>query len=377
MAGDFLPVMQSRLPEAEAITPYLHAIDRNQKYCNFGPLEAQLRDRLGESLGLPGGRIVTFCNGTLALTCALKALNLKPGALCIVPAWTFTATAGAVLMAGLTPYFTDVDEESWALTPQQAERALKEAPGEVACVIPVSPFGDPVDTAAWETFHARNKVPVLVDAAGAYDSFRETQDFTAHQLPVMISLHGTKPLGIGEGGMVLCPDEDYAARLRAMTVFGFQDGRDSLYPATNAKISEYTAAVGLAAMDCYVRFRTRYVELRDEYSAGLNAQGVKHRLRAGWFSATCNIVVPGKMERLEETFRTRNIETRRWWERGCHRHTAYASCPRGAVPVTERLAEAALGIPFYHDMTAGDQQRVLETIAEGIGAAKPPSKAYA
>ncbi len=363
--AEILPVMLSKLPPAEAIQPYLQEIDRSGKYCNFGPLEARFRARLGGQLGTEANEIVTFCNGTLALTCALKALNVEPGSLCIIPAWTFTATAAAAMMAGLTPYFLDVDETSWALNPESVEQALATL-HNVGCVIPVSPFGDPVDVAAWQQFRQRTGLPVLIDAAGAYDSFREIESFHASDIPVMISLHGTKPLGIGEGGIVISTDTEFAERLKAMTVFGFRGSRNSAVAATNAKISEYTAAVGLAALDVYADYRLRFASLRDYYIEKFATLDVAHRLDKRWISATCNILAPGGAETLEPLFAARNIETRRWWESGCHRHTAYASCPRGKVPVTERLAQTALGIPFYLGMSAAEQDHVCDTLAEGL-----------
>lgn len=373
----FIPAMKAKLPPMEALLPYMQKIYESEKFCNFGPLETVFRERLADELAVMPENIVTFCNGTVALACSLALLNLPRGSLCAMPAWTFTATAAAALQAGLTPYFIDVDQTSWSLPHAALEAAFANAPGPIGCVIPVSPFGEPVDVVAWDAFKKRHNIPVVIDAAGAYDSLHEIASFTPGDIPIMVSLHGTKPLGIGEGGMVICKDADFTQRLKAMTVFGFKGNRDSAFSATNAKISEYTAAVGLAALDTYPAFRQRYVILRDRYAELLDSLHIAHRLHPEFISVICNIVVPGKLTEYEAAFSAAGIETRRWWEGGCHRHTAYRKLPRTDLPVTDRLADSVLGIPFFHDMTDSQFQRVANVLSAAVVEAKHALRAHA
>jgi dTDP-4-amino-4,6-dideoxygalactose transaminase len=148
-----------------------------------------------------------------------------------------------------------------------------------------------------------------------------------------------------------------------MTVFGFLKGRNSEYPSLNGKLSEYAAAVGLAALDVYPAMRKHYSSLRDRYITLLAKYNIRHRLSSQWISATCNLVVPGQVQYLASVFTAQNIETRSWWEQGCHRHTAYQHCPKGALEVTERLVKAAFGVPFFFDMTEQHFARVEEILS--------------
>jgi dTDP-4-amino-4,6-dideoxygalactose transaminase len=142
--------------------------------------------------------VTTVANATLGLMATLAALDPLPGALCAVPAWTFIATPQAALIAGLTLWFLDVHPETWALDPAAVELALEQAPGPVAAVMPVLPFGRPCDLAGWSAFRARTGVPVVIDAAAGFDAL------DPGDLPCVVSLHATKALGCGEGGFLVC-----------------------------------------------------------------------------------------------------------------------------------------------------------------------------
>src|SRR5258707_8301734 len=192
-----IPIMRPKLPSMQALAPYLRAIDASRIYSNFGPLALSLEDRLAARFGLPGGTITTVANATLGLTLALIGQAARVGTLCVLPAWTFIASAHAVMMAGLIPYFVDVDADTWAVAPECIADVIAGAPAAVGAVMPVFPFGQPIDVAAWDRFRSRTGLPVVIDAAAGFDAI------TPGATPAVISLHATKAFGIGEGGFVM------------------------------------------------------------------------------------------------------------------------------------------------------------------------------
>ena len=84
--------------------------------------------------------------------------------------------------------------QAWALLPEYALKATEMT--DIDAVLPVAPFGYPLTIASWDSFQRESGIPVLIDAAGALG----TQEVSAN-VPVIFSLHTTKPLGIGEGGV--------------------------------------------------------------------------------------------------------------------------------------------------------------------------------
>lgn len=356
-SGVRIPVAAPRMPTAEDIAPYLSRIDQSGWYSNFGPLLTEFEARL-ESRFSPGTRVITTVNGTLGLTLVLEALSLPPGSLCAIPSWTFVATAHAVRMAGLTPWFVDVDPAEGELTPEILHASLSAAPALVSAVIPVAVMGRPLDAAAWRDFQEETGVRVIIDAAAGFDAIREAP------VPVMVSLHATKALGIGEGAFIATKDYNLGQRIRAMTNFGFLGDRIARHSATNAKLSEYSAAVGLAALDLWSGVRSKYLAAARRLRMAL-ADDERIRFQEGWgldwISSTCVVRLPEDSSgRVESALRASGVDTRRWWNEGCHLAPAFFDYPRTDLRVTEALARSTLGIPFFADVRA---DQISETAA--------------
>jgi dTDP-4-amino-4,6-dideoxygalactose transaminase len=355
-----VPVMRPKLPVAARIVPFLERVDEARIYSNFGPLARSLEDRLAIFFGLSSGSAITVANATLGLTLALCAQHPRPGSLCALPAWTFAATAHAATFAGLVPYFIDVDPETWALDPHRIVDEISRAPGVVSSVVPVAPFGCPIDVATWDDVRTRTGLAVVIDAAAAFDSL------IPGVVPSVVSLHATKVLGIGEGGCIVSVDTDLIKDLQARANFGFFQSREALVPATNAKLSEYHAAIGLAALDEWATAQAEWMHVARAYSdafAGSNRIGLQQGFGNTWVTSTCVLdIADAGAERVERALAATQIETRRWWGRGAHAHPATAQFPRAGVPVTEGLARSTIGVPFYRDLDLGTIQRIADSV---------------
>ena len=358
-----VPIARPRLPTREAIAPYLDRIDAARWYANRGPLVCELETRLAARLGASAG-VAAVANGTVALTLALQAAEAKPGTLCLMPAWTFVATAHAVMAAGLTPYFLDVDPLTWMLDPTATCAAIAAAPAEVGAVMPVAAFGRTPDLAAWRDVADGTGLPVIVDGAAAFDGLRSAP------VPVTVSLHATKSVAAGEGGYVACEDHGFIDRVRSLAAFGFSGSRISQMPATNAKMSEYAAAVALASLDAWPADRARFALTAQRLRAAL-ALTPEIRFQPGWgsewVSSVCVVGTPdGAAQAMTDAMAALKVETRDWWGAGCHRHPAFMSCPRTALPVTDGLAGATLGLPYFIDLGEDDCRRIIESLHRAL-----------
>jgi dTDP-4-amino-4,6-dideoxygalactose transaminase len=360
-----IPVARPKLPLAERIAPYLKAIDAARSYSNFGPLASSLEERMASHYGLPAGTVTTVANGTWGLTLALAAQGAKPGTLCAMPAWTFVASAHAAVNAGLVPYFIDVDPESWAIEPPAVIEGIRRAPAPVGAVMPVSPFGQPISVAAWDAFRAKTGIPVVIDAAASFDSL------TPGATPAVLSLHATKVLATGEGGLVVSTDGPVIRDVRKRSNFGFHGARHASLAATNAKMSEYHAAVGHASLDEWRDVRAQWMKGAAAYREGIGSSD-QVRLQSGfgdtWIASSCLLMAPNSALCIERALAARRIETRRWWGLGAHAHPATAHHPRTSLPVTEMLAKSTIGVPFYRDLALGAISkiaRMVRTTLEG------------
>ena len=357
---DLIPIMRPMLPSADRLAPYLKSIDASRVYSNFGPLAVSLEDRLAERYGLNQGAVAMVANATVGLAVALAVQRPPPGSLCAIPAWTFVASAHAAVMAGLVPYFVDVDPETWALDPRKLLDEITRAPAPVGAVMPVMPFGLPLDFAAWEAIRSRTGLAVVIDAAAGFDSL------VPSAVPSVVSLHATKVIGIGEGGFVISTDASIHRAVWMRANFGFDGSRLAQVAAFNAKLSEYQAAVGHAALDEWDQARTEWTGAAGAYRRALEGSG-RIRLQRGfgetWVSSTCLLgFAEPAADRIEHSLADGAIETRRWWGAGAHTHPATASFPRTVVPTTDSLARSTLAVPFYRDISAAEINRVAEVV---------------
>lgn len=354
--------MRPLLPRAEAIVPYLAEIDGARWYTNLGPLVRRLERRLEERLGVPDGGVMTAGNATVALTAGLMALGLPPGALVAVPAWTFCATAHAVVQAGLMPYMMDVDERTWSLSADTVRAALDEGV-PLAAVIPVVPFGAPFDGAPWQSLRREAGLPVIVDAAAAFDTWTDAS------LPAVISLHATKALGAGEGGVLAAEDVDLTARARRICSFGFDGLAIASRAGFNGKMSEYTAAVALAALDAWPVTRRDWLGAAAHYAPLDRPGGVLRQPGFGtqWAGSACVVRLPGRAaQAVGEVLAARGIGTRPWWPQALPDHPAFGGVPGRGVPVARTLARETLGLPLWRDLSRAQAERVMAALAEAV-----------
>src|SRR5262249_12257967 len=151
------------------------------------------------------------------------------------------------------------------------------------------PFGAPLEVDAWQNFEERTGIAVVIDAAAGFDSAAPSR------IPLVVSLHATKILGAGEGGFISTADNRLLERARAACNFGFQGSRNAVLPASNAKMSEYHAAVGLAALAQWVDTRRRHARIAEWYEEALrHLEGVSLQPRHGhgWVTGTTSVILP-------------------------------------------------------------------------------------
>ena len=227
---------------------------------------------------------------------------------------------------GLYPTSSMSNQKTGRLTRISFQASSSVRPGQSARSCRWRRFGMPLDLARWEVFRSRTGVAVVVDAAAAFDSL------VPGVVPSVVSLHATKVLGIGEGGFVISTDPALAREVRMRANFGFYGSRHARAAAFNAKLSEYHAAVGHAALDEWTQARVEWNDAIDEYRRALNGSNcvsLQRGVGETWVSSTCMLGFNQPVaDRIEQRLTRSDIETRRWWGAGAHMHPATASLPR-------------------------------------------------
>jgi dTDP-4-amino-4,6-dideoxygalactose transaminase len=281
-----------------------------------------------------------------------------------------------VVRAGLKPVASDVDVDQWLLTAQIAKGCLSTT--SFAAVIPVATFGVPVPSKEWDQFFLETGIPVLLDAAAAYGNQRDIGNMTA-----VFSMHATKPLAAGEGGLVVSHSLPVIEQVRRLSNFGINLGDMPGFglgvvpqSGTNAKLSEYHAAIGLASLDAWPVSAARRLAVAHEYIDALQPwiQSGAVSLQSGSESIVRSTLCvrfasANLCDAVKHALISDNIDFRVWYTPLICDHPAFAHSGIGKEPVYARqLSARLLGLPFYLKITRAQIQRVVNAIAKAVNA---------
>jgi len=344
--------MLPKLPTLKEVSKYLSTMDQSRVYSNFGPLVEQLEIRYANFFNVERGRVVSFANATLALQGAIQVSMIPRW---VVPNYTFPATAHAVLQANRDLVLVDVKPKDWKLnTPLIPENDL-------VGLLPVAPFGSPIDINEYKSHEN-----VVFDAAASLGA--EQIEF-ANMQPghfVVFSLHATKVLGAGEGAIVVCGDAERANQIRSWSNFGFENSRDSRFVSTNAKMSEVSAAYGLASLDNHDREKNEWLSnllfvkelmAKSKYRTIVDSYP---GFRPYWIIAAEN-----EEERLsiQSALDRTGVMSRTWWPKPLSSMKAFQTYfTSDSSEVSDHLSKTHLGLPMYRDLTKEAIERIVETI---------------
>lgn len=328
------------MPSAKDLLPYLRRIDEAKVYVNRGHLVQELEDRLTRMTGVP---CVTVANGTLGLELALQTVEiefeeLRP--LVALPAVTFSATGLAAHAAEYYVDLYDVDAETWQLDGTQSY-------ADSDCVMPVATFGMPVGVTQWENY----PIPVVIDAAGAFPAQACSKD---PNIITCFSLHATKFIGAGEGGFVACADRGKIERIRSLSMFGAE--------GTNAKMSEYHAAVALASLDRAQPKMMHTTRVAEWYRYAI-AKSLPMLHRTSTLLVT---ELPVPAAEVIPKMLAAGIEVKQWYRPFLDERPEFGTYPMGTFPVTDHLREHLIGLPFHNFLTEADVAYVCNTLRKAI-----------
>jgi dTDP-4-amino-4,6-dideoxygalactose transaminase len=316
---------------------------------------------------------VGLANGTDALMMSLAASGIGAGDEVIIPAFTFVATATAVVRVGARPVFADVVPETFNLDPAQIE--ARRTPRTKA-VIPVDLYGLPAEMDTIGEIAARYRLIVIEDAAQAIGARYRGRRAGSFGAAGCISFYPTKNLGAyGDAGMVVTNSEELAAHLKRLRDHGQASRYMAVEAGWNSRLDELQAAilrVKLAHLDAWTEARQKHARRYAEALAGLPGlippsapeytEHVYHlytvRIEGG---AT-------RRDRVKQKLSEAGIATAVYYPTPLHLQPVFAghSLRRGTLPHAERAAEEVLSLPLYPELTADQIERVAEALKTAL-----------
>jgi len=344
---------------------YVNDILDRRWLTNNGRYVQDLEERLADYLGVR--HCVLVNNGTSGLLIAMRALNLSGEV--IVPSFTFVATVHSLQWLGLKPVFCDIDPATHNLDPVCVEAVITP---QTSAILGVHLWGQLCAVERLTEIAQKYGLKLLYDAAHAFGS-KEKGSFSGNFGDAEIfSFHATKFFNTIEGGAITTNDPHLADQARLLRNFGFAGEDQVISLGINAKLNEFSAAMGLTLLDelpDLLAAARRNYSLYERFLGEVS--GMRFLRYADVNSNNCQYVVveidDSSIDRdlVKSILRSENIFARRYFFPGCHRMEPYRSQTppeQWQLPVTERLTEHVLCLPNNATMQRGDIAAICDLL---------------
>ena len=334
----------------------------------LGPEVRDFEAAFCEFLG--AAAVVGVANGTDALVVALRALGVKPGDEVIVPAFSFFATAEAVVLVGATPVFADVEAATYNL--DVADAASRIGPRTVG-VVGVHLYGRPFDAEALGDLCRRRGLWLLEDAAQAHGARAGGRRVGTLGALAAWSFYPTKNLGaFGDGGGVSGPDAELLERVRRIANHGQVERYRHVAIGTNSRLDSLQAAVLGLRLRTLDEDNARRRALARVYLDRLAGVG-DLRFPPDRAGDECvyhqMTVATSRRDELAEHLKSRGVGSSVHYPSPLHRQAAMAellpSPPR--LPVAERAATEVLCLPMFAELELDEAARAADEVAAFFG----------
>jgi perosamine synthetase len=315
---------------------------------------------------------IAVANGTAALELALKAVNVK-GKKVIIPANTFFATAIAVTNAGAANELVDVEDENFAIDPNQLERliiGLRKNKEEIGAVVIVHVGGIiSKNIKKIVKICKANKIPLIEDAAQAH--FSKFENFKAGTIGDIgaFSFFPTKVMTTGEGGMITTNNKNYYEKLRSLKNFGRDNDNIEICinpDGNNYKVSEFTGLLGILECDRVkkrIKIRNDYTKI---YAKRLKGSSFIPVLQANGNSSQYKMILKTKIDRewLRKYCRENNITlTGEVWKTPIHKQPLYKKMFKDkSFPVTDDISRNHICPPLYPELTVKEVNYICDVL---------------
>lgn len=354
-------------------------------WVSLGPKVAEFESALASLVGAK--HAVATNAATTALHLALQVTGLQRGDEVILPAFTCMANANAVIIAGGTCRFADIQRDTYNLDPEDVERRITT---RTRAIMTVDQIGLPSDLDAFKSLADRHALMLIDDAATALGSKYRGHWVGGHGVPTCYSFHPRKMITTGEGGMLVTDNDAWAERARVLRSTGasvsdlrrheargaiFQQYFESGY---NYRMTDIQAAMGLVQLrklDKMVEQRTAQARLYDgwiarELGGQVAPPHVPPYAQPAYSSYCIRLSRTAKVSADEVVHRmaARGVSCRRGIQ-PLYQEPYFARTMQGvALPETEAAARDTLFLPIFPGLLEQQQRQVFEALKQSVAA---------
>ena len=348
------------------------------KISGDGRFTKQASSLLEQELGVPRVLLTTSCTHALEMMAIL--LDIRPGDEVILPDFTFVSTVNAFVLRGAKPVFADIRPDTLNLDESRLEALITPA---TRAILPVHYAGVGCEMDAIMEIAGRHKLAVLEDNAhGLFARYKGKLLGTFGAMAAQ-SFHETKNFSCGEGGALLINDPALVERAEIIREKGtnrarFFRGQVNKYTwvdiGSSYLPSDMLAAYLYGQLEQREKIQSQRRKIWNGYQAGLKDWAYRHEVQMPCVPEDCEqayhmfyLLLPTLELRqaLIAHLRARNIQAVFHY---LPLHLSdmgrkFGGQP-GDCPITERVSDQLVRLPFHNALSADDQQRVIDAVLE-------------
>ena len=352
-----------------------------------GPFVERFESAFAAQLGVP--HAVAMNSGTAALHVALLAAGIRPDDEVLLPDLTFIAPANAVHYCRAHPVFIDVTPTHWQLDVDKLARFLDEecerttagtidraTRRPVRAILPVHILGHPVDMDPLLDLAERYGLVVIEDATESLGSLYKGRAVGTLGASGCFSFNGNKIITSGGGGMLVTRDDAVSSRSRYLSTQARDSAAEYVHEDVgfNYRLTNIQAAVGLAQLERLDEHVRRKREIATRYAAGLaDLPGLALPGEASWAFSTFWLYTVRLDDEARRSSReliadlaAAGIESRPVWA-PIHEQRPYRDARAFMIEHAPSIYRQAVSLPSSVDLTAEDQERVVDSVRRALG----------
>ena len=337
-----------------------------------GPEVTELEGALCAFTG--AGKALAVASGTDALVIPMMAMDLTADDAVFIPAFTYNATASAVILAGATPVFVDVRGRDFNIDPDDLDRRIEAVKRDgrlkPRLIIAVDLFGIPADYEAIFKVAEKHGLLVMADAAQSFGC-RWNGRWAGNIAPVTAtSFFPAKALGgYGDGGAVLFRDEALYEASEQIRWHGTDSGRkESVRVGFNGRLDSLQCAVVAEKLAIFEDELKRRREIAAIYDARLSNHVDPQAFGAGGESGYgLYTVAIDRRDEVQAALKADGVPTAVYYSQPLHQMKAFSAyAPEGGLPETERLAGRVLSLPMHPYLTDAQANYVVDRLVVAL-----------
>jgi perosamine synthetase len=336
-----------------------------------GPKVTEFEGKYAKFAGVK--HAIAVNTGTAALHAGVLAVGIKPGDEIILPSFTFVATAEAVVMAGAKPVFTDIDIETFTLSPSAVKKAITK---KTKAIIPVDLYGLPADTCAIREVASIHNIAIIQDCAQSHGATYLGKPAGATADLACWSLYAAKNIGTGEGGVITTDNDELAEKARMVRTHGEKTKYNSLILGTNYRMTEIQAAIGVVQLkrlpEFFAKRSTNALRLTNKLQAKseIKLPPIINNRTPSWYLYTLRIknIDAVKRNDLIKQMHDKGIGAEAYYPIPIHHMPYYRENFNSlSLPETEKAAQQVLSLPIHPGVTEEQIDFIANTLIELLG----------